>query len=227
MRIGITDSVKSKKENIMKTKATLTLLIFALASGFLFFVTALNAEKDEHDHGHAETHQHADEAKSSDKVRCAIDGMMMKASAMIEAKHDGKTHYFCNHKQAEMFKAHPDSYLKQIPFGHLTFNLNVLTIDEYGEMMTDMGMGKMLKMHPPADGKTHHLSVYLTQHDQDINIDNVELALQITDAKGKTMTLPLKYNGMLKTYHVYAELPAGEKNKIAVVITTPKVSVSI
>lgn len=211
----------------MKTKVTLTLLTFALAVGFLFFVTALNAEKDEQGHEHAEKHQHSEYAESSNKVRCAIDGMMMKASAMIEVKHDGKTHYFCNHKQAEMFKTHPDKYLKQIPFGHLTFNLNVLTIDEYGELMQDMGMGKMLKMHPPADGKTHHLNVYLTQHNQDIKIDNVELALQITDAKGEIVTLPLKYNSMLKAYRAYAKFPAGEKNKIAIVITTSKVSVSI
>jgi len=217
--------ITHKEEESMKTKFAFTLSIIALAFvfGVLFFISFLNAGDEAHKHeqpGH-ETHHAAE-----DKVRCAFDGMMMKASAMTKITHKGKTFYFCNQKQADMFKANPKKYLKQIPLGHLTFNLNVLSVDEYKEMMTDMGMGSMIKMDA-MKGKTHHISVYLTQHNQDIKLDDVELALQITNDSGKATTVPLKYNKMMKTYDAYVAMPSGGKYKIQVIITTSEVSVSL
>ena len=114
---------------------------------------------------------------------------------MTEMTHDGETYYFCNAKQAEMFKAHPDHYLKRIPLGSLTFNLNLLTIEEYKEMMQGMGMGGMMKMDM-MKGKTHRMSVYMTQDHGDVTLEGISLALQITDAKGKetTVTVDLQQN---------------------------------
>ena len=207
-------------------KVTTSILGLALAVGFLLSISAIQAENHEQGHEHAETHQHDEHAKSVDKVRCAIDGMMMKASAMTEMTHDGKTYYFCNAKQAQMFKAHPDKYLKQISLGPLTFNLNLLTVEEYKEMMRDMGMGGMMKMNV-MKGKTHHMSVYTTQLHRDIPLEGVSLALRITDAKGKETTVPLTYNKMMKTYDAFAAMPAGGMRQIRVLITTPEIKVSL
>jgi YHS domain-containing protein len=205
-------------------KTLTSILGFALAVGFLLLVSSIQAEMHEQGHEHAKTHQHGDQTKSNDKVRCAIEGMMMKASAMTEMTHDGETYYFCNAKQAEMFKAHPDKYLKQISIGPLTLNLNLLTIDEYKEMMQEMGMGGMMKMDM-MKGKTHRMSVYITQGRDEIALEGISLALQITDAKGKETTMPLTYNKMMKTYDAFAAVPAGGKHRIRVLITTPETNI--
>ena len=218
----------------MRTKFSFTLPILGLACavGLLFFVPLLDAQHqhDEHDHMQNDTHDkygHSDMAKGQ-KIRCAFDGMMMKASTMIEVKHKGKTHYFCNQQQAEIFEAHPDRYLKQIPMGHLNFNLNVLTVDEYKTMMESMGMAEhgMMKIDAMKE-KTHRISVYTTQHNRDISLGDIELALQITDATGKTDTTPLKYNKMMKTYDGYVAMPSAGKHQVRVLVTTPGVSVSM
>jgi YHS domain-containing protein len=210
---------KHKKEKTVKRTIVLAILILALVVGFLFSVSSIQADKRSHDH--TEMHHHGEHGS---KVRCAIDGMMMKASAMTEMTHDGETYYFCNAKQAEMFKAHPDKYLKQISIGPLTLNLNLLTIDEYKEMMQEMGMGGMMKMDM-MKGKTHRMSVYITQGRDEIALEGISLALQITDAKGKETTMPLTYNKMMKTYDAFAAVPAGGKHRIRVLITTPETNI--
>lgn len=203
---------------------TTSILGLALAVGFLFFVTSLQAEKHEHSHEHTQTHQHDQQTKGNNKVRCAVDGMMMKASAMTEMEHGEETYYFCNAKQAEMFKAHPGKYLKQISLGHLTLNLNLLSIKEYQEMMHHMGMGRMMQMDT-MKGKTHRLSVYMTQHRDDITLEGISLALQIADAKGKETIVPLTYNKMMKAFGAFAAMPAGSKYRIRVLITTPEINI--
>ena len=205
-------------------KITTAILGLVLTVGFLLTISAIQAAHHEQGHNHAEHHQHS--AKKSDKVRCAISGMMMKATAMVEMTHNGKTYYFCNAKQAQMFKAHPDKYLKQISLGPITFNLNLLTVKEYKEMMQDMGMGGMMKMDA-LKGKTHRLSVYTTTHHHDLPLEGASLALQITDAKGKTTTVPLTYNKMMKARDAFVAVPAGGMRQIRVLITTPSTNVSL
>ena len=210
----------------MKNTIPFTTLILglALAVGFLFFVTSLQAEKHEHGHEHAQTHQHDQQTKDNNKVRCAVDGMMMKASAMTKMEHGEETYYFCNAKQAEMFKAHPGKYLKQISLGPLTLNLNLLSIEEYKAMMQHMGMGGMMQMDA-MKGKTHRLSVYMTQHRGDITLEGISLTLQIIDAQGKETTVPLTYNKMMKAYDAFATVPAGSRYQIRVLITTPEIDI--
>ena len=205
-------------------KITTAILGLVLTVGFLLTISAIQAAHHEQGHDHAEHHQHS--AKKGDKVRCAIDGMMMKATAMTEMTYNGKTYYFCNAKQAQMFKAHPDRYLKQISLGPITFNLNLLTVKEYKEMMQDMGMGGMMKMDA-MKGKTHRLSVYTTAHHRDLPLEGTSLALQITDAKGKATTVPLTYNKMMKAHNAFVAVPAGGMRQIRVLITTPSTNVSL
>ena len=203
----------------MKRTIVLAILILALVVGFLFSVSSIQADKRSHDH--TEMHHHGEHGS---KVRCAIDGMMMKASAMTEMRHDGERYYFCSAKQAEMFKAHPDKYLKQISIGHLTINLNVLTVDEYKEMMRDMGMGGMMKMDA-MKGQTHRMSVYTTQHHQDVSLEGISFALQVADAKGNETTVPLTYNKMMKTYDAFAAVPADGTHRIRILIATPEINI--
>ena len=206
----------------MKRTIAFKTSILGLVVGLLLCVSSIQADKRSQDH--SEMHQHSEHAKESNKARCAIDGMMMNTSAMTEMTHDGKTYYFCNAKQAEMFKAHPDKYLKQISIGHLTINLNVFTIDEYKAMMRDMGMGGMMKMDA-MKGKTHRMSVYTTQHHEDVSLEGISFALQVADAKGNETTVPLTYNKMMKTYDAFADVPADGTHRIRILIATPEINI--
>ena len=210
----------------MKRTIVLTISILGLVVGLLLSVSSIQAAKRSHGHDqHAEMHHHGEHTKKSDKARCAIFGMVMKKSAMTELTHDGKTYYFCNAKQAEMFKVQPEKYLKQILLGDLTVNLNVLTVDEYKELMRDLGMGGMMKMEAMA-GKTHRMSVYVTQQRQDLPLKGISLALQIADANGKKTTMPLTYNKMMKTYDTFAAVSAGGTHRVRILIKTPGVNIS-
>lgn len=211
----------------MKRNFAFLMSIFGLAlvAGLSFLHSSLKAENHHHEHKHTQMHQHDKDAKSNIKVRCAVDGMMMKASAMTEMTHDGKTYYFCNPKQAKMFMAHPDKYLKQISLGPLTLNFNLLTIDEYKEIMREMGIGGMMKMDV-MKGKTHRMSVYMTQCRDGIALEGISFTLQITDANGKETTVPLTYNKMMKAFDAFAALPSGGKHRIRVLIATPEINIS-
>ena len=197
----------------------------ALVVGLSFFNYSLEAENQHHQHSHAQMHKHDEGAKKSKKVRCAVDGMMMKASAMTEMTHDGETYYFCNAKQAEMFMAQPETYLRRISIGPLTLNFNIVPIDEFNEMMQEMGMGGMIKMDM-MKGKTHRVSVYMAQRGDGIVLETISFALHISDSGGKETTVPLTYNKMMKAYDAFAAVPSGEKHRIRVLISTPEINIA-
>jgi len=159
-------SRKIKKEKRMKMKWTRRIVASSLAipTVLLFSIFSLKAEDAHKKH---EAHHHGVHTAVNDKVRCAIDGMMMKASAMIKVEHDGKAYYFCNDAQAKVFKANPDRFLQTIPLGNLTFKFNVLTTDEYKEVMSYMGIAGMIKTDE-IKAKTHYFSVYPMQEHEEI-----------------------------------------------------------
>lgn len=209
----------------MKMKWTRRIVASSLAipTVLLFSIFSLKAEDAHKKH---EAHHHGEHTTVNDKVRCAIDGMMMKASAMIKVEHDGKAYYFCNDAQAKVFKANPDRFLQTIPLGNLTFKLNVLTTDEYKEVMSYMGMAGMIKTNE-IKAKTHYFSVYPMQEHEEIALGDVKLALQITSTEGETKMALLKYSKMMRTYEGFIVVPKGEKHEVRLRVTSPAVKVSL
>ena len=209
----------------MKMKLTRRIIASFLAAltVLLFSVFSLKAE-DAHEHDKA--HHHGDHTTVGEKVRCAVDGMMMKASAMIKVEQDGKAYYFCNDMQAEMFKEDPDTYLQTISVGNLTFDLNVLTMDAYKMMMSHMGMGGMIKTDE-IKGKTHYFSIYPTQDHAEIALGDVKLAIQVTNTEGETKMTLLKYSKMMSTYEGFIAMPKGEKHEVRIRVTSPAVKISL
>jgi YHS domain-containing protein len=202
----------------MKMKLTRRIVasFLAITTVLLFSISLIKAEDAHKSH---DTHDHGDHMTVNDKVRCAVDGMMMKASAMIKVEQDGKAYYFCNDAQAEMFKANPDKFLQTISVGNLTFNLNVLTMDEYKGMMSHMGMEGMIKTDE-IKGKTHYFSVYPTQDHEEIALDDIKLALQITNTEGETKMALLKYSKMMRTYEGFIAMPKGEDSEVRIRVTS-------
>ena len=195
---------------------------FAIPTVLLFLIFSLNAE-DAHK---AHEDHHGDHAADGEKVRCAMDGMMMKTSAMVKVEQDGKAYYFCNQMQAEMFKANPDKYLQTISVGNLTFDVNVLTTDSYKMMMSHMGMGGMIKTDE-IKGKTHYFSIYPTHDHGEIALGDVKLAVQVTNAEGETKMALLKYSKMMHTYEGFITMPKGKEHDVRVRVTTPAVKISL
>ena len=209
----------------MKTKLTRQILasFLAILAVLLLSVFSLKAE-DAHEHHKA--HQHGDHMAAGEKVRCVVDGMMMKPSAMVKVEQDGKTYYCCSDMQAEMFKADPDKYLQTISVGNLTFDLNVLTTDAYKMMMSHMGMKGMIKADE-IKGKTHYFSIYPTQDHGKIELGDVKLAIQVTNTEGETKMALLKYSKMTRTYEGFIAMPKGEGHEVRIRVTSPAVKISL
>ena len=195
----------------------------AIPTVLLLVIFSLNAEDAHKAH---EGHEHGDQEAATDKVRCAVDGMMMKASAMVKVEQDGKAYYFCNQMQAEMFKANPDKFLQTISVGNLTFDLNVLTIDAYKMMMSHMGMGGMIKADE-IKGKTHYFSIYPTHDHGEMALGDVKLAVQVTNSEGETRMALLKYSKMTHTYAGFIVMPKGTEHEVRVRVTSPAVKISL
>ena len=209
----------------MRIKLTRRILasFLAVLAVLLFSIFSLNAEDAHKAH---KAHQHGDHASVDEKVRFALDGMMMKASAMVKVEHDGKAYYFCNDMQAEMFKADPDKYLQTVSVGNLTFDVNVLTTDAYKMMMSHMGMGGMIKADE-MKGKTHYFSIYPVQDHGEIALGDVKLAIQVTNTEGKTRMALLKYSKMTRTYEGFITMPEGTEHEVRVRVTSPAVKISL
>lgn len=207
----------------MKLTRRIVASFLAIATVLLFSIFSLKAEDAHKKH---EAHHHGEHTAVNDKVRCAVSGMMMKPSAMVKVEQDGKAYYFCNDAQVEMFKANPDRFLQTIPLGNLTFNLKMLTVDEYKEMMAHMGMEGMIKTDK-IKGKTHYFSVYPTQEHEEVALGDVKLALQVTNTEGKTKMALLKYSKMMRTSEGFIVMPKGEKHEVRVRVTSPAVKISL
>ena len=207
----------------MKLTRRITASFLAITTVLLFSISLIKAEDAPKGH---DTHDHGDHMTVNDKVRCAVDGMMMKPSAMVKVEQDGKAYYFCNKMQAEMFKANPDKYLQTISVGNLTFDLNVLTTDVYKMMMSHMGMGGMIKADE-IKGKTHYFSVYPTQNHEEIALGDVKLAVQVTNTEGETRMALLKYSKMMRTYEGFITMPKGEEHEVRIRVTSQAVKISL
>jgi len=209
----------------MKATWLVTLLVIGLTS--LSFATQLYAQH-EHPGEKMEGHEHPGQAMesdkpkaSSDKARCALEGMMMKKSSMVPMKHGDETLYFCSEGQKEMFQKSPKRYLKKIKMhGQTMFLMNVLTTKEYTGMMESMGMGKMMKKSGPND--THWLSVYLAgEHEMELP----GLAVKVVSASGKTKLQGLKYDKMMKAYTGNVSLLESGEYKLSVLVESAAVTV--
>ncbi len=213
----------------MNIKVTRRIIVsfLAIITVLLFSIFSLNAEdahkKHKTDQGEHTGHQHGDHTAVTDqKVRCAVDGMMMRPSAMVKVERNGKAYYFCSDMQAEMFKANPGKFLQTISIGNLTFALNVLTTDAYKMMMSHMGMTGMIKTSE-IEGKTHYFNVYPIQEE----LDDVKLALQVTNPEGETKMTLLKYSKMTRTYEGFIAMPKEAEHEVRVRVTSPAVKISL
>jgi YHS domain-containing protein len=199
-------------------------------------------ERSEHTHD-MESGEHGmemmPEGQASDKARCAIDGMEMKKSAMVEMEHHGRMLYFCSKKQMEMFKKNPKKYLRVVSIGDVDVNINILTMKEYKDMMNAMGMGGMMKMEG-MDKATHYINAYLTDKKTGASIpaysidkntgkktENFKIQVVIISPDSKVQKPFMKFIDMMKYHAAGFNLTKGSNYKIKVILEAADIEYKI
>jgi YHS domain-containing protein len=198
----------------MKTLWLTTTLIIGLVTFSAF------AQMDAHQHDQPAHSMPSMEAQKSDpnmdKARCAYDGMLMKASAMVSMKHGDETLYFCSEEQMKAFHKSPKQYLKKASIGDLHVLMNVLTMKEYMDMMQSMGMGGMVKMG--NKDATHWINIYLAS-EQSPELSGI--AVKVVASNGEASFKELEYSKMMKGYTGQLALPGSGKYELHSLLGLP------
>lgn len=194
----------------MKANWLATLMVIALV--VLTFI--LQAGAQQHDHSMSGHAMETDAEKvTSDKVRCAYEGMMMKRTAMVHLEHGEEMLYFCSEDQKAAFQKAPKRYLKKLAVGNQHMLMNILTMKEYMGMMQSMGMGKMAKKGGGSD--THWISAYFVS---DHPMEQMGIAVKVVSLDGKTVFQELKYDKMMKAYAGNLSLLDRGKYKVSLLL---------
>ena len=223
----------------MRVQNTTTILLstIVIISTFVGLVAYAQHTHDMESGEHGMEMMH--EEQSSDKARCAIDGMEMKKSAMVEMEHHGRMLYFCSKKQMEIFKKNPTKYLKVVSIGDVDVNVNILTMKEYKDMMNAMGMGGMMKMEG-MDKATHYISAYLTDKKTGASIpaysmdkntgektENFKIQVVIISPDSKVQKPFMKFVDMMKYHAAGFNLVKNSNYKIKVILEAADIEYEI
>ncbi len=82
---------------------------------------------------------------------------------------------------------------------------------EHQKMLKDMKMKEDIEQ-----GTTHNITVALKEEKSQKEITDAQISMKVVDPKGKDQIKPLKYEGDMKSYDAYFNLP--EKGKYQVMI---------
>ena len=145
-------------------------------------------------------------------VRCAYDGMEMKASVMKKATVKGETLYFCNDAQRKAYVKNGNKYRVKAKVGSLSAVVNFLTHKEHAGAMKAMGM----EIKGKQKG-THHVSVYLRDA-KGKDVKPTKILLRIKGPKGKAITTALMWMSSMTHYGADFDLGAKGNYKITVMM---------
>jgi len=87
----------------------------------------------------------------------------------------------------------------------------IMTNQEHLKMLKDMKMKEDVEPNT-----THNITVTLKDEKAQKEITDAEINMKVVDPKGKDQIKPLKYEGTMKSYDAYFNLP--EKGKYQVII---------
>ena len=82
-------------------------------------------------------------------------------------------------------------------------------------------MLKDMKMKEEVEpGTTHNITVTLKDEKSQKEISNAQVTMKVVDPKGKDQIKAMKYEGTMKSYDAYFDLP--EKGKYQVIVLVKK-----
>jgi hypothetical protein len=100
---------------------------------------------------------------------------------------------------------------KEVLVEGVKVTFQIMANDEHQKMLKDMKMKEDIE-----PGTTHNMTVTLKDEKSQKEITNAQINMKVIDPKGKDQIKTLKYEGEMKSYDAYFNLP--EKGKYQVMI---------
>ena len=100
---------------------------------------------------------------------------------------------------------------KEVLVEGVKVTFKMMANDEHQKMLKDMKMKEDVE-----PGTTHNITVTLKDDKTQKEITDAQINMKVVDPKGKDQIKPLKYDGEMKSYDAYFNLP--EKGKYQVMI---------
>ena len=100
---------------------------------------------------------------------------------------------------------------KEVLVEGVKVTFQMMANDEHQKMLKDMKMKEDIE-----PGTTHNITVTLKDQKTQKEITDAQITMKVVDPKGKDQVKPLKYEGEMKSYDAYFNLP--EKGKYQVMI---------
>jgi predicted thioesterase len=87
----------------------------------------------------------------------------------------------------------------------------IMANDEHQKMLKDMKMKEVIE-----PGTTHNITVTLKDEKTKKEVTDAQISMKVVDPKGKDQIKPLKYEGDMKSYDAYFNLPERGKYQIMI-----------
>jgi len=100
---------------------------------------------------------------------------------------------------------------KEVLVEGVKVTFQMMANDEHQKMLKDMKMKEDIE-----PGTTHNITVTLKDAKTQKDITDAQITMKVVDPKGKDQIKPLKYEGEMKSYDAYFNLP--EKGKYQVMV---------
>lgn len=100
---------------------------------------------------------------------------------------------------------------KEVLVEGLKVTFQMMANNEHRKMLKDMKMKDDLE-----PGTTHNITVTLKDEKTQKEVADAQISMKVVDPKGKDQIKPLKYEGEMKSYDAYFNLP--EKGKYQIMI---------
>jgi hypothetical protein len=91
----------------------------------------------------------------------------------------------------------------------------IMSNAEHKKMLKDMKMKEDIE-----PGTTHNITVTLKDEKTQKEVTDAEIQMKVVDPKGKDQIKALKYEGEMKSYDAYFNLPAKGKYQVLVLFKT-------
>jgi len=100
---------------------------------------------------------------------------------------------------------------KEVLVEGVKVTFQMMANDEHQKMLKDMKMKEVIE-----PGTTHNITVTLKDEKTQKEVTDAQISMKVVDPEGKDQIKPLKYEGEMKSYDAYFNLP--EKGKYQVMI---------
>ena len=96
----------------------------------------------------------------------------------------------------------------------IKMTFQIMANDEHRKMLKEMKMKEDIE-----PGTTHNITIILKDVKSEKEITDAQVTMKVVDPKGKDQIKELKYEGMMKSYDGYFNLPEKGRYQVIVLVT--------